>query len=526
MSLYYEAATIEQVKAAFDTLNNYADSTAGGGLAPFDRAWGGPSNHYLNSTQRLSDVRAAYSGGQSAALRFLRPKPGESPDQLKARRQLVQNVPLVRTYVSGRAGMLYGVSPERCVEIKDAQDDDTTSEELDLGVNRVFERSNHKSLFRKSVIEAAIRDEYSVVKIRPEGDDTLRLSFLPCENVLFIVRPDDINTCLGVVEIRRNGQTFEYYMWTLLEHGPITDKWRWIGKPEVNEWELIPYVCFGQLPVMRDRQRVTEDIVMDQRNLINVRSANALAMRSQTFSTAVTTGVVTGPFFTGEDGQQRLMVGPEAAVELAEGGTYEYKNPNIDLKALLDSELRQLKQALELYGVSGFTVDQSGAPDQPMALLIKMFKPLLLRREDAALFEPAERQLCESIASMGARMGMWTPEAVDPDSLNVEINYSEAILPMDREAEKASDLAAVAAGVKLREDYVKKWSLEEGATEEEVREYMARLDEEAKARASAGMPSRGSGLNIASALMARMDAGKAPNENGAPTQVQQEQATP
>lgn len=505
MSLYYEAATLEIVRDAFDTLQGYSE------IDSRDRAWGGPSNHYTSTETRLSDVRAAYRGGAASALRFLRPKPGESPDQLNARRQLIQNVPLVRSYVSGRAGMLYAEPPEREIKLKDAKRDDPDSVDLDKGVNRVYEKSCHKTLFRKSVIESAIRDDYAVIKIRSEGDSDIRLSYLPAHNVMFVVSPDDLNTCLGVVEIRKVKQSYESYLWTLTDHGPISDKWKWIGAPQVNDLGLIPFVCFGTLPISPDRARTTEDITMDQRNLINVRSANALGMRSQVFPTAVTTGVVTGPFFTGADGQERLYISPESAVELSEGGSFDYKNPGLDLTALMDAELRMVKQSLEMYGVSGFSIDPSGAPDQPMALLIKMFKPLLLRREDAAMFESAERQLVESVAAMGADMGLWSALAADPDNLDIAINYSETILPMDQAAEKQGDLASVSAGLMLREDYVKRWVMDEGATQDDVGEYLIKLDAE-KAAAQSQIPPRGNGSNVATALMARL--GGTP---GAPT---------
>jgi hypothetical protein len=508
LNLYFKPAQIADIKAAFDVMMGDTNTS--------------PKTYYERTIESLSEIRDAFKGGRRA-LRFLERKPGESADQWSARQRLFQNVPLIKHIIGSRADMAYGTAPAREFTVIDeapvideyGNKSFPKSEELDEWFENLYEYSAHESLMRKMVIPAAFRDMQSTIKlVECDGEEQpYRLCYLPKHNVCYVMDPEDSFACLGVIECRKLGKAFRCTLWTLDSVVEIDDNWQPVGAIEDNPVPgTIPYVPFSPFAMPEDFGSPLEDAILDQKHLINVRSQFSLGFRSQTFSQLFTTGTLKGQTYTGADGKERTYFSPEAVIEAEQGATAQFLNPAFPLTEASELEKSWLKQTLESHGISSFTVDPSGAPEQPMALLIKMFRPLAIRREDIASFQSSEEQLARVLIAY-ARTDGWI--AYDADQIDFCAEFPKTILPMDQQREREQDLAAVVAGLMLREDYIAKWIMETDANAGDIREYIDKLDAEqakmgqAKAAVASSLISSRSGTGVASALISRLDQGKA-----------------
>ena len=443
-----------------------------------------PHYHYTKRKGELAAIRTAYAGGRAAVDMFLIRKPGESPDQWQSRRDHANNVRLVRTIVDTRADMVYGVPPERCFYLagSDPEDEagrehlDALNNELDDTVNAIYEASYAPRLFRQRVIPARLRDEESNVKLIVNEDDVepIRLAFLPSECVLWVPDPKDADAVLGCVEIRKSGATFTQTAHTWDLSADIDDKWQVISGTEEDNWMpgYLPIVRFGGCDP-NGFGSWTSDAVLDQAHLINVRSQLDLGFRAGAFKILAVSGRIKGPMYKGDDGKERLLVSPEAVVEMEEGGTAAFLDPSFPLTDASLVEMNWTKAALEAYGISSFTIDPSGAPEQPTALLIKMFRPMQLRSEDIADATQGEEALAELVIRAACGLGILS---YAPDEIEVDVEFPTTILPMDSQAERtqdASDVSATPPRMTL-EDYVKKYHVP-GGSDRDVEEYMVDL---------------------------------------------------
>jgi hypothetical protein len=439
--------------------------------------WGRPAAphwHHTSTVQGLEEIRDAYAGGKRA-LRFLERKPNESSDQWRARRSLFQNVRLVRTICDARAGLLYGTPPERRFFPKEEFLQEGEDPLYDT-IESVYQRSNAKSMFRQVIAPARFRDGQSNVKIIfSPGTKEFRLAFLPAECVLWVPDPDDADAIIGAVEIRKTAKGFRMVAHTWDSVYEIDDRWKPISQEEQYVTGAIPIVRFGAQ--YEQMGSWVDDAVLDQKHLINVRSQFALGLRAQAFSQLFVAGRLKGKEYTGADGEKFLHWSPESVIEGEEGTTAAFLNPGFPLTEAKDVENGWFKTILESYGVSGYTVDPSGAPEQPMALLIKMLRPLQLRTGDIAEFEAGEYVLADVLirSILEGSAG-----SLSRESIGCVIEFPENVLPMDKQMERAADAADVAATpprMTLR-DYIKRHILSDSC-DDDIDKYLADLQAQA-----------------------------------------------
>lgn len=493
-----------------------------------------PEDHFHTVASGLAPVRAAFRGGAMARTQLLRRKIGETPDQWANRYNNFQNVPLIRTITNFKTSLLYVMPPERHLRWArsgDAEYDaanNEQSEELDEAFCEIYKANRADTLFTKQVGPRTNRDMLSWVKVwHDEENKQVRLTSYKTDNVLVVLDPKDSETAIGIVEIRPKGTTFDRILWTTKEYGYINESWDWIDdgpKPNPDKGN-IPFVSFGNF--MADMGNPLDDAVFDQQHLVNLRSHVAMGIRSQTYKQLWTAGKIKGPKSKDPqgDGNERLQLSPETVLQMDEGGSVNYASPDYPVSETLEAERQELKRALEMYRVSGISVDPSSAPDQPMSLGIKMLPSLWARQEDIGSFGDSERRLGQLVARYGAAFGYLPCAVADVESGAVEvcIDFDDTVMPADKAIERQADLADVGVGLMLRSDYYKKWQ-KPGADNSEVEADLALLDAQVAAKAAmtasafgAVIPPRppmnlagatpqagGNGQSNASALLARL----------------------
>jgi len=517
LNLYFKPAQLNDVRDAFRF--HYGDNAA-------------PHTYYESTMQALSEIRDAFKGGRRA-LRFLHRKPGESNDQWDARRSLFQNVPLLKHIINSRSSLAYGHGPTRAYKVKDeapvpdeyGNKTFPQSDMVDEWFGDIYEYSGQANLFRKMVIPAAFRDAQSTVKLVVTEDEAqpYRLCYLPKQNVCYVMDPTDAFACLGVIEILKMGRNFKCTLWTLDRVQEIDDQWRPSGIGEKNPVPAtIPFVPFSPYAMPDDFGNPLDDAVLDQKHLINVRSQFALGFRSQTFSQLFTTGVLKGQTYTGADGKERTYFSPESVIEAEQGATAQFLNPGFPLTEASEIERSWLKTTLEAYGTSSMRVDASSAPEQPMAMLLRMQPSMDLRTEDIQAFECSEDMLARVLMAYAIQDGFIQYNA---DDLDFCVEYPDSVIPMDQQREREQDLAAVIGGLMLREDYISKWILEDDASAEDIAEYVAKLDAEmaklaqTKANVAQSLINSRGGTGIAQGILTRIGQNQnAPAGYTAPTE--------
>jgi len=494
-----------------------------------------PESHYGDTQATLSNVRKAYRGGSLSRDLLLERKIGETNDQWDNRHRNFQNVPLTRIIVAFKSSLLYVKDPERHLYFVD---DKEASMELDDAFGDIYEEANAPTLFSKQVAPRTNRDMASWVKVwYDENTGKVRLTSLLSENVLVVTDPDDVDTGLAVVEIRKDGNGFTRWLWTPSTFGKIDADWSWMpGKdgPKDNPIPgVIPYVCFGGY--LSDMGNQLDDAVYDQKHLVNLRSHLAMGVRSQTYKQLWTAGKIKGPRVKSAegDGNERVMLSPETVIQMDDGGSVNYASPDFPVSAVLEAERQELKRALETYRVSAFSVDPSSAPEQPMSLAIKMLPSMWDREESIKMFADAERTLGYTVAAYGANYDLLpisVDQALNREAIECCVEFESTILPSDAAVERQADAADVTSQypMMLREDYIRKYHAE-GADQNEIDAMMLELDAQAAARAAmtasmfggitparpafnlaGATPGAGSnGQSNASALLARLDSASA-----------------
>jgi hypothetical protein len=506
LNIYFKPAQLNDVRDAFRF--KYGENAS-------------PHEHYEITMQALSEIRDAFKGGRRA-LRFLNKKPGESADQWDARNRLFQNVPLIKHIINSRSSLAYGHPPTREYKVKDetpvpdAYGNKTfpLSQAVDEWFGDIYEYSGQANLFRKMVIPAAFRDGQATVKliVTEDEEQPYRMCYMPRQNVCYVMDPTDASACLGVIEILKLGREFRCTLWTLDSVQEVDDQWRRVGVNGDNPVpSTIPFVPFSPYAMTEDFGNPLDDAVLDQKHLINVRSQMALGYRAGMFPQLFTTGVLKGPTYTGADGKERIIMSPESMIEGEQGASAQYLTTNIAIKDYNDVEQSWFKTTLEAYGTSSMRVDSSHAPEQPMAMLLRMQPSLDLREEDIQAFECSEDNLARVLMAYAIADGEIQYNA---DELDFCVEFPGSVIPMDQQREREQDLAATVGGLMLREDYVSKWVMEDDATAEDIAEYIAKLDAEqaklanAKAAVASSLISSRSGTGVANALISRLDQGK------------------
>jgi hypothetical protein len=436
--------------------------------------------------RELQDYRDATEGGL-AALKFLKMKIGEDWDMWKNREEAFENVNTCKTAVGDWSSWLYGASVERAFWIRD-QKGTPVSDELDRQVKQVYDDNNHESFFYNKVARHWFTDKWTAVKVwnstalDPDSEPKVILSHLCREHVRPVYHPLDGDALLGICELRPVGNQFVRWLWTHDEVGLIDQQWEWLTAhdlypdytgPQPNPvTPMFPIVIFGDMHA----KHPLADTLLHQRAAINRRSVQTLALRLQAFSKLIAEGQVLDEAEpTPGDGQPRIHTGPSMYHQIEAGGKMYYLSPNFPFEKFLEVDEAWLKKAADDANVSPIGGDFK-APEQPLALAIKMTKPMNQRFAHIALARPAELMVADLILMWMKSIGTI---AMDLD-IDKEIQFPRNPLPTDRNAERQADQADVAEYRMPLKDYVKKYH-KPNADEKELELYLAELKREAQA---------------------------------------------
>lgn len=528
MSLQFKTAGKAEVMAAFETIY--------GKLKPVETL--------LDATQsRLADIRLAMRGGPDA-LRLLQPKTGESQIARKARVLAFENTNLLRLVVDTHADLSYGHPPTRAA----AFSDDPKSEKsaaLSRHFGEVYETERVGSAFRQRLAPWALRDNSAIVKTWFDAaEGRIRLSCYPKEFVPLIHDPMDVDSNLGAVElIRMKSGKFARYLWTTNEVGWIDDAWNWMPGPkgelsgQTNPTPgITQYIPFGFDHPSDDIGSVMWDVYLSQLQQVQLRSQVASGVRSQLLAIPVVRGKLRMAKQTdGPTGVEYVYIGHDKPLMLEHDAEFAFVAPGFDVDKVSGYEMSRLKHYLEMYGVSALAVDSQAAPDQPMALAIKMYRSMRERSKHILAFADSERALADSILGLAAYHGLWPETGLDVDNLDavdVEVKFPDNVLPSDRLVERQTAATEVEKSLRTRARFLREFVMP-GASDEEIASEEEALDDDATNREDrtaaavassmgrrgpappVGPTTGGNGQSAADALLASVEAGRQALNGGA-----------
>lgn len=522
MILQFKRANKQSVMGAFATIH--------GKLKPaetlFDKVQSG-----------LADIRLAMKGGPDA-VRQLQAKQGESVMAKRNRAAAFENPNILRLVVDTQADLAYGNPPSRNVAFKG---DPKSPASLDLSRRfvEVYEEERVASAFRLRTAPWALRDNAAVVKVWFDPTDgergAIRISSYPKEYVPVIHDPSDADRNLGAIElIRIAGGKWARYLWTTDETGWIDEAWNWVAGPkgepayQVNPTPgITQYIQFGFDHPSDDGGSIMWDIYLSQLQQTQLRSQVATGVRAQ---------LLPIPYIAGETrmakqrdpstGQEYVYIGHDKPLRLDKEGTAGFLDPGFKLAEASDYEMARFKHYLEVYGVSAIAVDSSGAPDQSMALAIKLYRSMRERSKHITAFRDAELAIANSVLALAAYHNVWPDVDVqNVDEIDVTIQFPENILPTDKMLERQTEAGEVEKNFRTLGRWLKKWVMPD-ASEEEIQAEIKLLDAQAKERASlvatsvssamgprggsttGPLAATGNGQSAADSLLANINAGR------------------
>ncbi len=497
-----------------------------------------PAETLFDATQsKLADIRLAMRGGPDA-VRQLQAKQGESSQAKRNRIAAFENPNILRLVVDTQADLAYGNPPERLVAFK-ADPESQESKDLSRRFVDVYEYERVASAFRLRTAPWALRDNAAVVKVWHEPNDEgsagdIRISTFRKEYVPMIHDPGDADRMLGAIElVKLAGGRWARYLWTMRETGWIDESWNWVpgpnGEPAYQKNPtpgITQYIRFGFDHPSEDCDSIMWDIYLSQLQQTQLRSQVATGVRSQ---------LLPIPYIAGETrmakqrdpvtGQEFVYIGHDKPLRLDKEGTAGFLDPGFKLAEASDYEMARFKHYLEVYNVSATAVDSSGAPDQPMALAIKLYRSMRERSKHIAAFKDAEIELANSVLALAAYHDLWPEVGLqNVDEVDVSVKFPENILPTDRLLERQSEATEVEKNFRTLKRWLKKWVMPD-ASDDEIQMEIEALQVQATERAnttsaavSSAMGARngstlgpvtgGNGQSAADALLAGINQGR------------------
>ena len=461
MSLYFKQSNRAAAAEAFASVH-------GGNVKP--------AESYFDATQsKLYEVRLAMRGGQECAEKFLIFKKGESLISRRARINAYENVNLMRAVIEAMADMDYGKSPMREAFFGGERETDA-SKALNHEFKDVYEQERFETATRLRLAPKVLRDNSGTVKTWfDESERRIRLSFLPKEYVLYVYDPMDCDSTLAAVELRRSGNVWHRYLWTTDEVGYIGPDWEWVAGPDGTHVEnhanptpgLTQYIRFGFDHPQDEGESFVWDLLLSQKAQTNLRSQVGMGVRSQLLATPVVNGKIKNKKQQGDGGEEFIYFSADKPLILEDGGQFAYASPGFDPAKVNEYELGRIEHYLEWYGVPAMMANSAKAPEKPMALAIKMYRALRERNRHLCSFRDSEKQLADSILGLAAYHETWPELHVgNLDTVDVEINFPEDILPSDRIAGRQQDATEVKDGLRSRSRFIKAWVVPDGSDEE------------------------------------------------------------
>lgn len=479
MMMQFKKANLATVREAFEAIH--------GKLKPAESI-------YDVVTSKLADVRIAMAGGPQA-IRHLQHRQGESAQARRNRAAVFENPNILRLIVDTRADMAYGNPPTRAVSFA-ADPKGQASMDLSKAFTKAYEGERVATAFRTRMAPWSIRDNSSVVKVwfdpnDGDGRGAIRMSTLKKEFVVFVHDPRDVDRFLGAVELVRLAKgRWARFLWTTDEIGWIDDKWDWVSGPagEVSPQPnptpgITQYIQFGFDHPSEDCESDVFDILLNQVSQMQTRANTATGHRTQMLAI---------PYIVGEtrmqkqrdavSGQEFVYLGHDKPLLLKDGGTAGFIQPGFKLAEASDYEMARFKHYLEVYGVTAVAADSSAAPEQPMALAIKMYRALRERTKHITAFKDAEEALANSVVALAAYHDLWDGLTLENvDDVVVDVKFPDNVLPTDLMVERQQAMAEVNDGLRTRRRYLREFVMP-GASDEEIQVEEEELDAEAQDR--------------------------------------------
>ena len=470
-------------------------------------------------TTALKELRAAYKGGD-AALDMLVIKRGTAPADAEVMRRHFLDKPIAGVVVDTHARFLYGtppqrvywVGPERPDSVKAARriangetvETDARTEAISAWFRDLHDGNNHAALFMRGA-RLFMRDGMAALKIWiDDADDAplVRMDFmgtlpsgrtnsLGCgyEDAIPIFDPEDADYVLAVVEIRRNysGEIIARRLWTAYDWTEITVGWTPIGGATPHDYGAPPFAFLG------DGSTLLHRVIGYQRSAINVQSALSAGLRTMAGQQiGVQVGEDDNPREDdgSGDGKGRVSMGRDKILRLREGGEFYFASPTFNATEVGEELGKLTQEGMTMADLAPAIVLGGLAAIQPETLR-QMLIPTIARYTEnvthATAFEDDKTLLLARIAyANAAAFGL--PDGWEiyegqrgENQLDWDVIFADSPLPADRASEEARDSAAVDRGTLTLEDFVGKWRLPSGSSQE-IADYSKSLRDAAKAK--------------------------------------------
>lgn len=434
-----------------------------------------PDVWYDTTQQSLEKLRAASAGGDEARQFMIR-NADEDPQIQKLRDNLFQNIPICESIVDEQSHWVYGTPPHRCLSIVGIDDDAPEVVALNEAFQKGYELNEVDNLYRNLAAPCAFRDRWAWVKTWDQKRTGLtRVSRLLREEVIPIFDPDDRDTLVGVVEIRKVNGKFTRWAYTTKQVAEIGDDWTPKGPTLKNALGRVPYVMLGSMDEEVPHQLA--DAFYDQVVAINRRSWYLTGLRLQAHAILVIIGSLLNkeePSKT--DGVRRTKLGMAQIMRIAQGGDMKAVQPNYDAAGLRESEQSMIREAFDLAKVSPEVSDSSTAAKTATEAVLRKGRVLADRQRNIRIFTPQEKQAIVDWLTVSFKTKRIT---VDPAQVEVRLRWptDEEVLAVDENQARMTGMQEVAAILRTREDYVRTF-VKKNAPDGEVDAYMEKLEEE------------------------------------------------
>jgi len=435
----------------------------------------------LDKQQDREELEAYYAGGREISSKLIR-HPAEDHAEFAQRKARL----LYPNYVARLADALidgvYGDPVTRSIA-------DATDEQLET-LQDIWEWNLMPRVQRDIGYGIVVLGDAWVNCTYHERDRIIGVHAVHPDNIAYTTDPDNPNRVIELVETRAeehivgSGKEVQtHWVWTLDEFGHFDDDGRPMDDgpwPAPNPYGWIPYVHFRGRPMLgvSDGLSYIRDQITIQRALMNRLSDEDVLCVEQIHGTLVLKGY------------QRANVdhGPRRAITVSPDGDAFYINPNAAIKDLEESIDRLVKMLFETGSVP-MSLVSGGTASSGLQLAIEMRPFTRVVESIRAECTASEKDLIRTVCVIGAVHGLGLPEECNP-----VVEFSDNVLPSDRDGEFQRDLLMYQNGLMLRTDFLARWIDKLGDDQAAIEEYEQQLESE-KTQRDYASGSRYSGLD-------------------------------
>lgn len=294
-------------------------------------------------------------------------------------------------------------------------------------------------------------------------------------NIRHEVSDDDPSVIVSLTERRvswrkatdgKLEKRYSYWGWTL-------DEWVHIGfdgqveDEGENVYGRIPYVKWPGRPVLGevDGLSYVRDQVTTQKALLNKLSEMDVLTREQAHGTMVIS----------DYDDVKTESGPTRAIKVGANGSAAFIQPGAEIESLRNVIQDYIARMCETGNIP-LSLLRGGTASSGLQLAIEMrpfTRTVETMRSDCTV---SEIEMVRTICAVGRAHEMNLP---DPEEISPRIDWSDNVLPSDKQAEFTMDMAMVSAFSPLmtRRDFVRKWH--DGIeTDDDAEKYLIELESE------------------------------------------------